>query len=113
MKIVNCKDIPLEPVSEEGANGVKVRWVIKNEDGAERFAMRIFYVEPGGYTPCHAHPWEHEVYVLEGEGEVLREGEWKIVSEGSVLFIPPNEEHQFKNGSNRELVFICLVPYLH
>ncbi len=112
MKIVDFRDVPLEPVSEEGAKGVKVRWVIKKEDGAERFAMRIFHVEPGGYSPCHSHPWEHEVYVLSGEGEVLKDGEWVKVSEGTVLFIPPNEEHQFKNSSEQELVFICLVPYL-
>ena len=112
MKIVDFREVPLEPVSEEGAKGVKVRWAIKKEDGAHRFAMRVFHVEPGGYTPCHAHQWEHEVFVLKGEGEVLRGDSWERVSEGTVLFVPPNEEHQFRNTSKDELVFICLIPYL-
>jgi len=112
MKVVNYQDVPLEPVAEPGAEGVTVRWAIKKEDGANRFAMRIFHVEPGGCTPMHAHHWEHEVYILEGEAEVLREGEWLKAPAGTVLFIPPNEEHQFKNSSERQLSFICLIPYL-
>ncbi len=112
MKIVHYTEVPLEPVSEEGAKGVKVRWVIKKEDGANRFAMRVFHVEPGGYSPCHAHPWEHEVFILQGEADVCKGGEWVRVTEGTVLFIAENEEHQFKNPSDKELIFICLVPYL-
>ena len=33
--------------------------------------MRIFEVEPEGYTPRHAHDWEHEILVHSGSGQVL------------------------------------------
>jgi quercetin dioxygenase-like cupin family protein len=59
--------------AEEGALKVKVRWLITKEIGAENFAMRLFEIEPGGYTPLHSHPWEHEVFILEGEGVVIGE----------------------------------------
>jgi quercetin dioxygenase-like cupin family protein len=112
VKVVDYRDVPLEPVAEEGAKGVKVRWVIKKEDGAKRFAMRAFHVEPGGCTPCHSHPWEHEVFILQGEAQVLKDEEWVRAPAGTVLFIEENEGHQFKNLSHEELIFICLVPYL-
>ena len=48
-----------------------VRWLITKEMGAPNFVMRLFEMEPNGYSPLHAHAWEHEVFVLEGEGIVF------------------------------------------
>ena len=111
MKVFHYLDVPLEPVEAEGCSGVKVRWLLRTEDGAENFWMRVFELEPGGYTPYHEHPWEHEVFVLEGEGVVVGEGgrEWPI-RPGTVVFVAPNEPHQFRNTGNTTLKFICLVP---
>ncbi len=98
-------------VTDEGASKVKVRWLINKETGAENFAMRIFEIEPAGYTPLHVHPWEHEVFILEGEGETF-DGEKKApFKTGDVVFVLGNEWHQFKNSGNRLLKFLCLIPY--
>lgn len=110
MKIDNHKEVPLEDVEEEEASRVKVRWLISEDDGAPNFAMRMFEVSPGGYTPLHSHPWEHEVYITSGSGKVFRDQEYVPVEEGDFVFIRPNEEHQFKNDGNSTLKFLCLIP---
>jgi len=96
--------------ADEGASKLKVRWLITKEMGAPSFAMRLFEMEPEGNSPLHTHPWEHEVFVLKGKGVVVGErGEERIVP-GNVVFVAPNELHQFKNTGKTTLMFLCLVP---
>lgn len=71
--------------------------------------MRHFTLEAGGFTPLHSHDWEHEVYILEGQGKVRYEEEEEQIQPGDAILIPPNKKHQFRAGSN-PLKFICLVP---
>lgn len=97
--------------ADEGALKLKVRWLITKDIGAPNFAMRLFEMEPGGYSPLHTHDWEHEVFILEGEGTVFgNEGEKKF-KPGDAVFVPPHEKHQFRNTGNKLLKFLCLVPY--
>lgn len=110
MKKVHYRDVPPDPVGEEGASGLTVRWVITEDDGAPNFSMRVFEVEPGGYSPFHHHPWEHEVFILEGEGTLMRGDEPLPISKGDVIFIEPGAQHQLRNTSDEALEFICLVP---
>ena len=65
MKIFNYRDVEAEKAGE-GASKLKVRWLITKDMGAENFAMKLFEMEPGGYSPDHQHPWEHEVFILKG-----------------------------------------------
>ncbi len=97
--------------AEEGASKVKVRWLVTKDMGAPNFAMRLFEMEPGGYSPLHTHPWEHEVFVLEGEGVIVGKDKETKIASGNVVFIPPNELHQFKNVGEKSLMFLCLVPH--
>lgn len=90
--------------------GVTGRVVIGKDDGAPNFCMRVFTIEPGGFTPRHSHEWEHEILIHSGAGQVLNNGEWQDVSAGSVIFIPGNEDHQLKNSGSNEFVFACLIP---
>jgi quercetin dioxygenase-like cupin family protein len=110
MKIAHYTEVSPDPVGEEGATGLSIRWVISEKDGAPNFSMRVFEVEPGGYSPYHKHPWEHEVFVLEGSGAVVQRGKEIPVSKGDVIFIPAGEEHQLKNPSEEKFEFICLIP---
>jgi len=102
---VKAEDVPAP------ANGVKVRWLITEETGAPNFAMRQFTVEPGGHTPRHTHSWEHEAYILAGKGVVLGEDGEEQVNPGDVVFVPQDEEHQFRNTGDEELKFLCLIPH--
>ena len=112
MKVFPYKSIKLEDVTTDGASKVKIRWVITKEMGASNFAMRIFEVEPKGYTPLHNHSWEHEVFVLEGEGQLSDGEKAKPFKAGDAIFVSPGEMHQFKNSGGNILKFICLVPYV-
>jgi quercetin dioxygenase-like cupin family protein len=109
MKIKRWTDVPAQPA--EGLTGVTVRWVIAEPDGAPHFAMRIFDVQPGAQTPYHRHWWEHEVYVLQGEGLAVSESGETPISAGSVLLVEGDEMHQFRNAGDGVFRFICLIPW--
>jgi len=95
----------------EGIEGVTVRWVINDTDGAPHFAMRVFDVQPGCSTPYHNHWWEHEVYVLAGEGVAVQESGETPISTGSVILVEGDEMHCFRNTGDDVLRFICLIPF--
>ncbi|HOG45737.1 MAG TPA: cupin domain-containing protein [Anaerolineae bacterium] len=109
MKVQHYTATPAEPVP--GAEGVTVRWVIKEADGAPHFAMRLFEVPPGGASELHTHWWEHEIYFLAGAGHIHGEQADHPVAEGTVAFVPGGELHQVVNDGPGVLRFICLVPH--
>jgi len=90
--------------------GAEKRTLISPADGETTFAMRRFTVAPGGHTPYHTHPWEHQVFVLAGQGEVRFAGGSKTVEPGDYAFVPPMDEHQFVNMGDGPFEFICVVP---
>ncbi len=101
----------VEPKTSYDAEGVALRWVVAKEDGAPRFAMRVIEVQPGRATAHHRHWWEHEVFVLSGQGVVKGpQGEYPLL-EGSVVFVPGDEMHQFVNTGQDVLRFLCMVPH--
>jgi quercetin dioxygenase-like cupin family protein len=110
MKLVRSKDVVKKPVNVDGAKGVEIRWLISKEDGAANFAMRMFEVQPGGQTPLHRHPHEHEVFALEGRGTVVCDGRSSPFGPEDVIFVPGNAEHCFKNTGDKSLRFLCLIP---
>ncbi len=103
-------DIEGTKVTDPGAEGVTIRVLMGENVGAPTFTMRHFEIAPGGHTPFHAHPWEHEVYVLSGRGKVrLRDGK-RDVGPGSFVYVPPDEEHHFENSGDDRFVFLCVIP---
>lgn len=109
-KIMHADQILANPVEQEGAQRAKMRLLIGAQDGAPVFAMRQFELEPGGCTPSHEHPWEHEMYILQGSGTIHCSGEETVVRPGTFAFIPPNEPHQVVNNGMITLKFLCLIP---
>lgn len=110
MHIYQYEQVESQVVTMEGAAGCQVRWLIGEKDGAPSFAMRQFEVAPGGHTPRHRHPYEHEIFVLEGGGAVFSGDTWHPLRAGDVLLVKPDEVHQFKNDGAQPLKFLCLVP---
>jgi quercetin dioxygenase-like cupin family protein len=94
----------------EGARDCSVRWLISEGDGAPNFAMREFELAPGGHTPRHRHPYEHEVFVLEGQGLVMEGDEPRPLKAGDVVLVQPDEVHQFRNNGDSLLRMLCLIP---
>lgn len=69
-KHVHYTEVELEEPSEKGLKDIRVRRLISKKDGAENFAMRLFEIQPGGYSPLHQQDREHEVFILEGNGVI-------------------------------------------
>lgn len=111
MKHVHYSEVKEEIPKEEGVKDTTIRWLILDKDGAKNFAMRLFEVQPNGYTPLHQHDWEHEVFILEGNGKTKNKKEEESFKQGDVFFIPPMEWHQFINTGKKTLRFLCLIPY--
>jgi len=111
MLVRRREDVRRDAMTEPGAVGVRIRWLIAKGDGAPTFAMREIEVDPGGHTPYHSHPWEHEVYILEGTGVVAGKGTETPLGPGSVVFVPGGEEHNFVNTGRGTLRFLCLIPH--
>ena len=109
MKLVHYEDVKSEDV-EQGSSKVKVRWLITKKTGADNFFMRLFEIEPEGFTPHHTHLWEHEIFILEGEGNIISEGKEIRFTAGDAIFIPSNEKHQFRNNSKKIVKMLCLIP---
>ncbi len=110
MKIEKSGNIRKTPVEAEGAKDVAIRWLISKDDGAENFAMRMFELQPGGHTPLHTHPHEHEVFVIEGEGSFVYEGQEHHFEGDYAIFVPGGKEHQFKNTGKSILRMLCIIP---
>lgn len=110
MKIANYESLQQHVVEMPGSVRCKVRWLIGAGDGAPNFAMRQFEVDAGGHTPRHSHPYEHEVFVLEGEGTLAEGDTIHPIKAGDAIFVAPDEIHQFCNTGNQPLKFLCFVP---
>lgn len=107
---VNVQEAEMEAVYAGGAQGVGIQWLIDESRGAPNFAMRRFVLEPGGSTPFHQHPWEHEVYILGGAGVVVTDQGEEPLSPQTAVFVAPDESHQFRAAADSPLEFLCMVP---
>ena len=110
MRVNNVESIEQKTVEMEGAIGCRVRSLLSKSDGTPTFAMRQFEVAPGGHTPKHHHPYEHEVFILEGSGTVIEGDVEHPLAQGDVVFVSPGDIHQFRNTGDSPLKFLCLIP---
>jgi quercetin dioxygenase-like cupin family protein len=110
VKHVHYSEVEALSVDAAGAEDASVRWLISDEDGAANFYMRRFDLAPGGRTPHHRHPWEHEIYVLEGAGTAHHGATEEAFRPGDVFFIPGGAEHCFVADAGAPVAFLCLVP---
>jgi quercetin dioxygenase-like cupin family protein len=104
MKHVNYLDIPSEDFAEAGAHGISIRWLISKKDGAPNFAMRLLTFESGARSPHHSHSWEHEVFVLKGNGSVGVDEKILPLKTGDVVYIPPNVHHHLETNEFMEIL---------
>lgn len=110
MFLKHYTEVPSKPVAMEGAENVTIREVITEREGAPNFKMRVFEVAPGGHTPLHEHDYEHEIFVLDGAGEVTIEKRVHDLQPGSTALIVPGIQHQFRNPGEEPLRFLCYIP---
>jgi quercetin dioxygenase-like cupin family protein len=110
MRVMRAADMVAKAMDAEGGHCVTMRVLIGPEAGAPTFVMRMFEVAPGGHTPMHAHEWEHEVFILEGQGELASPETRLRLEPGMAAIVAPGETHQFVNTGGAPLHFLCLIP---
>ncbi len=119
MFLVNEKYVEARKLIKGDAEKVWGKYLITDREGARKFHMRIFVVEPGGKTSYDQHVYEHEVYILRGRGRLItiKDGEKREVEvkPGDAILIESNEIHQFFNEGDEPLEFICIkgVPEIY
>lgn len=106
MFVVNYKDVPPERYGE----GMEKRVMIGPQQGAPNFVMRVFDLPPGASSPYHSHDWEHEVYILSGQGVVVSEQGETAVGLEDAIYIAAGEMHCLRNEGADVFRFLCLVP---
>ena len=115
MKIVHYTKI--EPVRSDklgltGSKDLSIRFLVTQEDGAPHFSMMLLELSPKGYTPDHSHQREEEIFVKAGKGELKSEENRTSIREGDVLYILPDEMHQFINTGSEILELLCVTSNL-
>ena len=109
-KVVHFTEVPAKEFGPT-APGAAIRWLIDDDhDGAPVYALRMVEILPGGNSPRHQHPYEHENFIVEGTGKVLISGEWHELKQGDVVFVPPDVEHQYVNSGDTTFKFLCGIP---
>lgn len=73
---------------ERTAEGIERQMVVGQNVMMCRFRFAPFLV-----TAEHSHPHEQMTLVVRGRVKFIIEGEERIVSEGDVLYFPPNNRH--------------------
>jgi len=104
MKHIHYLDEEAIEHTEAGAHGIKMRTVIGEKDGAPNFHMRVISFEPGGESPDHSHPWEHENFIISGKGTLEVDGKTVDLKPGDVTFVPPNAHHHFRATEPMEML---------
>ncbi len=115
MFVSHIDNVPKEKVEMENPDGertkgVWIQWLIREEQGAENYALRLFTLEPGGVIPRHQHPWEHEIFILEGVGVIGAGNKEVRVKPGNFLYIEPDIPHWYRNEGEENLKFLCIIP---
>jgi quercetin dioxygenase-like cupin family protein len=102
----------VEPEKVTEAEGVSIRVLVGDKEKAPNFVMSVLDMEPGASSPRHTHDWEHEVFILAGQGKVYGGGREVDREPGYTVFVAPMEEHQFTNTGDEVLRFVCLIPLM-
>jgi quercetin dioxygenase-like cupin family protein len=97
--------------AESVGDGITIRWAIGRDEGAPNFALRVIEFAPGVVFPSHEHPYEHEIFVLEGKGVVEGPQTTVAMRPGVVIYVPPDEVHGYRNCGDSPLRFVCVIPH--
>ncbi len=96
--------------SSEDWHEVSRRVLLGEVEESLDFHLRYFEIGVGGYTTHETHQHTHVVIVFRGSGEVRIGSRVRRVRMGDVLYVAPEEAHQFRNPDGKEpFGFFCIV----
>lgn len=94
--------------AEDGTfRGVTRRVLASPADAA--FEVRYFELDPDGHSTFERHAHVHVVVCYRGRGRVRLGDEVHEIGFGDVVYIAPNEPHQFSNPYADPFGFLCIV----
>jgi quercetin dioxygenase-like cupin family protein len=105
MTIIHETEVP-----EARHPGRYMRWLAnENSLAAKNLSVCVIRVLPGETVrPAHSHPKSEElIYILNGSGKVMIEGEVGEVRAGSAILFEEGKIHMLKNTGNTEMKVIC------
>lgn len=107
---------PIIVLPEEGkqltAFGDTIVFKVVGEQTGNDVTIGLAITPPGGGPPLHLHRREHEIFIIQsGDLEMNVLGEWKKAPPGSVVFLPKDVPHQFRNvGSEPSRHWVICAP---
>lgn len=110
MPVIKHDNMKLSPVEMDGVKGVTRAVVLGPPEGWSDHVMRVFRLEPGGFTPKHQHDWEHINHIISGRGKLMIGDQENELTEKDFALVPANTLHQFTNPYDEPFEFICIVP---
>lgn len=115
-KLIGDKDgfdwaeVPVQSYDSLEGGKILGRELVGEQEGARYFAIRYFEVQPRERTTVDQHPYDHGVIILRGEAKALLDERTYEVKFGDVMYISPNQRHQFKNTGDIPFGFISVSP---
>lgn len=86
------------------------RRVFVGETGeSPNFHVRYFEIAQGGFSTLEQHQHEHVVVVMRGQGHALIGEKRLSLKFGDVVYVAPDEVHQFSNSQAEPFGFLCMV----
>ena len=83
------------------------------DDNPPTCTLTYSEIPPGGTSSHHIHPWEHEVYIIQGSGTLFCDGAEYPVKAGDAVFVPPNVDHYtLNNGGEGDIHRIEVNPLI-
>lgn len=104
--------IPVEAYKKdtESYRGMTRRELVGKRGERTGFHLRYFEIDKGGYSTYEHHQHEHVVYIVRGQGEVRLGCRYIQVGMGDVVYVGPDDPHQFLNPNSEEpFGFLCVV----
>lgn len=109
----NWQGAPLEvyKATTDAWCGITRRELSGKRGESQAFHVRYFEIAPGGYSTPEKHEHEHVVIPIRGSGEVQFGRYIYRVGFGDVIYIAPNDAHQFRNpeDAGEPFGFLCIV----
>ena len=97
-------------INEVEHPGRFMRWLANEEVlNAKNLSVCVIRVLPGETVrPAHSHPNSEElIYIINGSGKVMIEGEVGEVKKGSAVLFEQGKVHMLKNTGAEEMKVIC------